>query len=97
MRARHNSQVDSSEDVNMDSPNDVTSGPSCTTAVSPSLLRMELFLPLIHLCLGHVFNVFNLLLNYLPPFHNFRRYSNGRFGPWSSLIDCLIQNMHRTE
>ncbi|KAL5491980.1 hypothetical protein EMCRGX_G017361 [Ephydatia muelleri] len=35
LRARHNAQVDSSEDVYMDSPNDVTSGPSCTTAVSP--------------------------------------------------------------
>ncbi|KAL5489158.1 hypothetical protein EMCRGX_G018218 [Ephydatia muelleri] len=85
MRARHNSQVDSSEDVNMDSPNDVTSGPSCTTAVSPSLLRMELFLPLIHLCLGHVFNVFNLLLNYLPPFHNFRSAL-----PTDALRNCFV-------
>ena len=89
LRARHNAQVDSSEDVYMDSPNDVTS----VLRFPQVLLRMELFLPLIHLRLGHEFK---LLLNYLSPFHNFCRLQQWEIlpmeflapGPWG---DCRRQ------
>ena len=36
LRARHNSQVDASDDVYVDNPNDITSGPSSAPVVSPS-------------------------------------------------------------
>ena len=36
LRARHNSQVDASDDVYVDNPNDSTSGPSSAPVVSPS-------------------------------------------------------------
>eukprot|EP00731_Ephydatia_muelleri_P035355 Em0116g7a len=38
LRARHNSQVDASDDVYVDNPNDITSGPSSAPVVSPSSL-----------------------------------------------------------
>ena len=49
--------MDSGEDVYMDSPNDVTSGPSCTTAVSTSSPK----------------NGAVPTLELPPPFNNFRR------------------------